>query len=258
MKNWYTLDPDVVRLVGRNRFTAGRRGKRIDKVVIHHNAGILTVDQIWQVWQSRVASAHYQVESGGRIGQLVWDRDTAWHAANQYINETSIGIEVSNSGGAPGWPISATAVEEAAHLTAAVCRYYKLGRPVSGQNVRYHREFTSTSCPHNLAPGGPYHARFMDRARWWYDQMTIAPAPAPKPVPSPKENEVDQATGDRIEALLRLLLEQVAGREVDGKQEFNGWEQGGHRTLYDGMAAIGAEMGIDGFRDTAEGAHDHG
>lgn len=81
-------------------FTPGRGGNKIDKVVIHHNAGVLSIDQIWQVWQSRAASAHYQVETGGRIGQLVWDCDTAWHAANAWINQTSIGIEFANSAGA--------------------------------------------------------------------------------------------------------------------------------------------------------------
>jgi hypothetical protein len=254
MKNWWTLDADVVLLVNSNRRTRGRNGKRIDKVVIHHNAGINTVESVWRVWLTREASAHYQVESGGRIGQLVWDNDTAWHAANQYVNETSIGIEVSNSSGSPGWNITDKAVEESAHLTAAICRFYKLGRPVSGGNVRYHRNFTNTSCPLHLAPGGRYHARFMDRARFWYDQMTITPAPSP--VPAPKENKVDKAQADRIEGMLRLMLEQIAGREVNGVQEFNGWEQGGHRTAYDLLAAIAEAHDIKGTRDTHAG-HSH-
>jgi hypothetical protein len=35
------------------------------------------IEDVWNWWQTRKASAHYQVESSGRIGQLVWDRDTA-------------------------------------------------------------------------------------------------------------------------------------------------------------------------------------
>ena len=156
MKNWGTLEPDRVKLLNKH-FTPGRGGKSIDKVVIHHNAGVLSIDQIWQVWQDRQASAHYQITTTGEIGQLVWDRDTAWHAANQHINQTSIGLEFSNSAGANAdWPIADKTIEEGAHLVAAICKYYKLGRPQAGKNVRFHREFTGTSCPYHLAPGGKY------------------------------------------------------------------------------------------------------
>src|SRR5699024_5453196 len=54
---------------------------------------------------------------------------------------------------------------------AAVCHHHKLGRPVSGQNIRFHREFTSTSCPYHLAPGGKYHQRLMQAAHEHFDWM---------------------------------------------------------------------------------------
>lgn len=190
------------------------------------------------------------------IGQLVNDWDTAWHAANAFINETSIGIEVSNYTGGPGWKITDKAVEETAHLIAALCRAYKLGRPEPGRNVRYHREFTSTSCPHNLAPGGEDNATLIARARHWYDAMANSTnaAPAPAPAPAPKETEVTKEQADRIEAKLDLLLDQVAGKRNErGEQEFNGWEQGGHRTLYDLTSAIAADAGIAGTADTKKG-----
>ena len=184
MRNWDTLEPDRVKLLNKH-FTPGRGGKKIDKVVIHHNAGVLSIDQIWQVWQDRQASAHYQITTTGEIGQLVWDGNTAWHAANQHINQTSIGLEFSNSAGANAdWPIANKTIEEGAHLVAAICKYYKLGRPQAGKNVRFHREFTGTSCPYHLAPGGKYHATLMGRAQYWYDQMT---GKAAKPVPPKKE-----------------------------------------------------------------------
>ena len=237
MKNWETLEADVVKLMNKH-YTPGRGGKKIDKVVIHHNAGVLSIDQIWQVWQDRAASAHYQIETGGRIGQLVWDGSTAWHAANQHVNQTSIGIEVSNSGGAAqDWPISSTAIREAARLAAAVCAYYKLGRPVSGKNVRWHREFTSTSCPYHLAPGGKYHNAFMAEARSFYDQLT---KPAAKPAANKKgEPKVDKQQADRIERLLTLILDQLAGPARDAKgPKFTGWPQLGGKTLVDAVADI--------------------
>ena len=251
MRDWHALEPDVYRLMNKH-YSPGRNGRRIDKVVIHHNAGILSIDQIWQVWQTREASAHYQVESNGRIGQLVNDWDTAWHAANTYVNETSIGIEVSNSSGAPNWHIADTAVENAAHLTAALHLGYNLGRPRSGVTVRYHREFTGTSCPYHLAPGGLYFDRFWERVLHWYDQMSITPAPTP--TPPPLEVEVTKEQADRIEAKLDLILDQIAGRRNErGEQEFNGWVQGGQRTLYDLTAALAARGGVPNTFDTKEG-----
>lgn len=194
MRNWDRLEADVVKLVGSHRYTVGRGGKRIEMVVVHHNAGVNTVEQVRDLWEhQRPASAHYQVESGGRIGQIVWDANTAWHAANTDINLRSIGVEVSNSGGLDkDWPITDTAIEEAAHLVAAICRYYSLGAPVAGRNVRFHSEFSATSCPYHLGPSGKYHERLMSRARFWYDVMSgKAPAPAPKPQEATVEKRLD-------------------------------------------------------------------
>lgn len=212
MKSWRTLQPDRVKLMNKH-FTKGRNGKKIERVVIHHNAGVLSIDQIWNVWQTRPASAHYQVQSDGTIGQLVWDSNTAWHAANQHINETSIGIEVSNSAGAGAdWPIADTAIREAARLAAAVCRYYKLGRPNSGTNIRWHKEFTSTGCPYHLAPGGKYHARFMAEAQRFYDELVKAPkVAAPKPPPKPDPRKEAMTDFDRI---TRRYTSRVPGSKV--------------------------------------------
>lgn len=210
MKDWHTLQPDRVKLMNKH-FTPGRGGKNIDCVVVHHNAGILSVDQIWQVWQDRAASAHYQVTSFGEIGQLVWDRDTAWHAANQSMNQRSIGIEVSNSGGqSQDWPITDLAIREAGRLIAAVCAYYKLGRPQSGKNVRYHREFTGTSCPYHLAPGGKYHAALMGEAQRFYDQLTnTAPAPTPPAQKGPLMALTDQEQQELLDKTRDIHHEMV-------------------------------------------------
>lgn len=217
MKNWLELVPDRVKLMNRH-YTPGRGGQSIRYVVIHHNAGVLSIDQIWQVWQDRPASAHYQVTSSGEIGQLVWDRDTAWHAANLLANQQSIGIEVSNSGGsAQGWPISDKAIEEAAHLVAAVCLYYHLGRPVSGVNVKYHRDFWSTSCPYHLAPGGKYNHQLISRAQYWYDQMTK---------PTLKERVMPTITLGGISAAAlneaKLKSQQAAGISADNQVQLRG------------------------------------
>ncbi|APT92879.1 hypothetical protein CPHO_08260 [Corynebacterium phocae] len=172
MKNWHKLEPDRVRLLTRH-FTPGRTAK-IEFVTIHHMAMVGGLDECWRVWQQRQASAHYCVANSREIGQAVWDKDTAWSNANAYSNARSISIEHSNCGGpAQDWPISDDVLDEGAHLVAAICHYYKLGRPVSGMNVRFHsiESGGTTSCPYHLRPGGKYHDHYMNRAQYWYDQM---------------------------------------------------------------------------------------
>ena len=186
MKNWNTLEADID-LIMNKHYTAGRSGRKIDKVIIHH-AGNLSIRGCWDVWQTRQASAHYQVQSDGKIGQLVWDRDTAWHAGNWNANTTSIGIEHADIPSSP-WRVSDACLDNGAHLVAAICRYYKLGRPQWAKNVFGHKNFSSTECPASLA--GSQHAIYMARAQYWYDHMTgtnpAKPAPA-KPAPSTPPN----------------------------------------------------------------------
>lgn len=177
--DWWKVEPDVYRLLNKH-YTRGRAG-RIQYIVRHHNAGVLTINQIWDVWQQRQASAHYQVEVGGRIGQLVNDSDTAWHAANATVNANSIGIEHANTAGAgQDWPISDITIVNGAKLAAALCWFYKLGRPHFGTNIRDHRQYTQTSCPHHLAAGGKYHDRWMQVAQQHYDFMVANPNGAPE------------------------------------------------------------------------------
>ena len=178
MKNWENIEADE-NLILTKHFTPGRAGA-INKIVLHHNAGNLTIRGCYNVWQDREASAHYQVQSDGRIGQLVWDKDTAWHAGNFDANSTSIGIEHADCQARP-WKISDACLENGAHLVAALCKYYKLGRPTWMKNVFPHSYFSSTECPASIA--GSQNAAYMKRAQEWYDAMmkgSSAPA-ASKP-----------------------------------------------------------------------------
>ena len=249
MKDWKTLEPDKYALVGGHRFTKGR-ARKVDRLVIHHNAGVrMTTEDCKRLWDTeREASAHYQVEEDGTIGQLVNDWDTAWHAANADINARSIGIEHANIGGPPRWQISDKTIEEGAHLVAALCHAYGLGRPQWGKNVFGHRDFAPTSCPHQLAPGGEDHDTYMRRAVYWYDQMAGA---APK-----KEDKKVSPTTDaveRVNAHTRAFITGYLGPQIDAIQEIwrqlrgpggQGWEQlgqnakGQNLTLVDAVAAV--------------------
>lgn len=191
-------------------FTPGRNGKPISFVVLHYNDGDLSVDGCYATWQTRQASAHYQVQSDGLVGQLVWDGDTAWHAGNWDANCRSIGIEHANRGDS----LTDECIESGAHLVAAICAYYKLGRPQWGVNVFPHNHFSSTDCPGPLREGTSYHDRYMRRAGEWYDAMAgggSAPAPAPSE-PSVLDLGDTSWTGPKMISELQRQL----GTTVDG------------------------------------------
>ena len=172
--DWNTLTADVTKIVPVH-YTSGRGGNQIRFVGIHYNAGNLTVEQCYNVWLTREASAHYQVESRGRIGQLIWDGDTAWALGNFPANQKSINIEHAND---PDGTINEIVLDKGAHLTAAVCKYYGLGRPAWNVNVFPHKHFSATSCPGQIY--GSQKDAYIQRAQYWYDQM-MAPAPEPEP-----------------------------------------------------------------------------
>lgn len=187
MKNWDTLDADVVKLLTKH-YTPHAAGRKVNKIVVHYNAGNLTVEGCWNVWQTREASAHYQVESNGRIGQLVYDKDIAWHAGVWNVNETSIGIEHANQ--ADG-TITENCLDNGAHLVAALCKKYNLGRPQWLVNVFPHKHFKATSCPGQIY--GSQKDAYIQRAQKWYDVMTGAAQPEKpkKPLPDALKSYTD-------------------------------------------------------------------
>lgn len=205
--DWFKLNADENRIMGKH-FTPGRAGRKIDKVVVHYNYGDLSIKDVWDVWQTRPASAHYQVDRDGRIGQLVWDRDTAWHAGNGVANRTSIGVEHANgSRGDLTGPLTEACLDNGAHLVAALCKFYGLGRPEWKKNVFPHKAFSSTSCPGPLAAS--QRAAYVARMQYWYDQMTGAVPPKPPAVtPAPAEGRTLRrgSTGADVYELQRGLL----------------------------------------------------
>lgn len=180
---------------------------------------------------SRVASAHYQVEADGVIGQLVNDVDTAWHAANADINARSIGIEHANISGPNRWQISDATVEEGAHLVAALCHGYNLGRPRWGVNVFGHSQFAATSCPHQLAPGGEDHDHYMRRAAHWYDHIAN-----PGSAEATPEEGITVSEADRIIEFIKGYVAPIGSDTKDVRQQLTGGRDAGE---YPGWAQLG-------------------
>lgn len=176
--DWDNVIADVTMLVPVH-FNYGRSSS-IGGIVLHHNAGNLTIEDCYNTWLIREASAHYQVQDDGVIGQLVNDCDTAWHAQN--ANPWTIGIEHANNNFGP-WTISDACLESGAHLVAALCKYYNLGRPQWLVNVFPHSYFSATACPGEIA--GSQNAAYMARAQAWYDAMMNGTDPGDAPSSQP-------------------------------------------------------------------------
>ncbi|WP_026645545.1 N-acetylmuramoyl-L-alanine amidase [Bifidobacterium sp. AGR2158] len=232
MKNWDTLEADLDLILDRH-FTGGRDGCKIDKVILHHNGGNLSGEGCYRVWQTREASAHYQVDANGVITQIVWDGDTAWHAGNYQANCTSIGIEHADISTNP-WKISDATLDNGAHLTAAVCKYYGLGRPQYGKNVFFHKDFSATECPASIA--GSQRDAYMHRAQEWYDKMTGSkPSATAKPAAKPSA-----PAKKSVETVAR---EVIAGQWGNGDDRMNRLRAAG----YDAQAVqnrVNALLGV--------------
>lgn len=136
----------------------GRGGAKIDKIFVHHMAGVLTAKQCGKVFKSRPASAHYGIGSDGKIGQYVLEENTAWHCASKSYNQRSIGIELSNDTGAKGgWHVADKTIAKCIDLIVDICKRNGIKKinytgDLKG-NLCMHRWTASTACP------GPYLAK---------------------------------------------------------------------------------------------------
>lgn len=152
-----------------DNFDEGRGGFALDRVVIHHNAGkAMTHAGVYGAFTNNGTSAHYNVDIDGNICQFVHDSDTAWHCPG--VNKKSIGIEHANCSGAEGgWDVGDKTIDAGAHLTAAICRAYGLGRPEWRSNVFPHSDFYSTACPASLRD--KYSGEYIEKAQAYYDNL---------------------------------------------------------------------------------------
>ena len=216
MKSWEDLIADENVWMNKH-YTPGRGGAKIRKIVLHHNAANLTIRGCWEVWQTREASAHYQVDVNGRIGQFVHDWDKAWHAGD--ANTDSIGIEHANNHVEP-YTISEATLDNGAHLVAALCKYYGLGRPQWHVNVFGHRDYMSTECPGEIYDS--QRATYMARAAYWYDVMsgkTSSKTSPGEPAPKVPTVVVDGWAGEQTVSALQHLLGTPADGWIDDQYE---------------------------------------
>jgi peptidoglycan hydrolase-like protein with peptidoglycan-binding domain len=151
-------------------------------VTIHHNAGIMTHEDILRAWVVRPSSAHFDVDGAGSVAQYVKVDEYAWAVGNTEGNQFSISIEMCNSTLSPDWQVSATTWQAAARLAGWLFAFEIGARPDSN-NFFQHDHWSATGCP------GPYIAsiwgQVMAAAQAAYDSFVGHSSPTPAPTPTP-------------------------------------------------------------------------
>lgn len=129
-----------------NNFSSKSYRKKVDLIVVHHMAGVLTPKQCNNALKGRGGSIHYAIGNDGVIGYGIDESLVAWHAGNWPVNQRSIGIEVSNSKLNGDWPVSDKAFKALVKLVADIAKRNKLGKLVFKQNIGYHGLYAATAC----------------------------------------------------------------------------------------------------------------
>ena len=138
-------------------YAKGRDGRKIEKITIHHMAGVLTAKRCGELFQNpdKWTSSNYGIGNDGTIALYVDEANTSYCDTNWDSNCKSVTIEVSNST-TIGWKVSDKALNSLIKLVADIGKRNNLGTLVKGKNVTWHSMYAATSCP------GPYLLSKMD------------------------------------------------------------------------------------------------
>lgn len=175
-------------------------------VTLHHNAGRLSHQGVLNVWKTRPASAHFDVDSAGDVAQYVKVNEYAWAAGSKVGNQSSIHIEMANATLSPGWTVADATWKGAARLAGWL--FFKvIGARPTKNNFFYHSHWSATAC------AGPYMVKIYDKvlkaAQQAYDAFKDIPSsPAP-------------TTPDKKKTVAEVAQEIVSGK--------GGWGNGPER-----------------------------
>lgn len=179
-----TYDKGVKNLIGGLNATGHvtHTRHRKDMVTIHHNGGRLSHEGVLNVWKTRPASAHFDVDAAGNVAQYVEMNEYAWACGSTEGNQRSISIEMCNEATNGSWPVSETTWRSAARLAGWIFAKVIGTRPTTSNLVPHHH-WKSTTC------AGPYmdahFGDFIKVAQQAYDFFKGGGStPTPKPTPS--------------------------------------------------------------------------
>lgn len=142
------------------------RTAKISKITIHHaavvNASLVGLGNGFAN-PARQASSNYGIDSNGKIGMYVEEKNRAWTSSNSENDNMAITIEVANSSGSPDWKVSDAAYEALIALCVDICKRNDIKELVytgdKSGNLTRHNMFAATTCP------GPYlQSRFSNIA----------------------------------------------------------------------------------------------
>ena len=133
-----------------------KRNHSIDKETPHHTAGILTAEQIGNIFANpaRNASANYGIGVDAKIVGMVPEEGRAWTSSSPANDNRAITIEVSNDQVGGDWHVSDICIERLIDLMTDI-RKRTGAMPLvydgsTNGSVTRHNMFAATSCP------GPY------------------------------------------------------------------------------------------------------
>jgi hypothetical protein len=122
---------------------------RKTSVTLHHNAARLSHQGVLNVWKTRPASAHFDVDAAGAVAQYVKVNEYAWAVGNTAGNQSSISIEMANDTLAPRWTVAEATWKNAARLAGWLFAKV-IGERPRKTNLFYHHHWSATLCagPH--------------------------------------------------------------------------------------------------------------
>lgn len=133
------------------------RENKITKITIHHMAANLSLTEVGSLFSQteRKASSNYAIDSSGRIGLYVSEKDRAWSSSNSENDSQAVTIEVANDETGGMWHVSDAAYNSLIDLCVDICRRNDIKElNFTGDadgNLTIHKMFDSnTQCP------GPY------------------------------------------------------------------------------------------------------
>ena len=132
------------------------RKNKIQKITIHHMAGVLSVETCGNIFPNpnRQASSNYAIGSDGRIAMYVEEANRSWCSSNAENDHQAITIEVSNSKTGGDWPVSDYVLSRLIDLCVDICQRNGIPKLVydgtKNGNLTRHNMFANTACP------GPY------------------------------------------------------------------------------------------------------
>lgn len=198
---------------------------RKTSVTFHHNGGRLSHEGCLEVWKTRPASAHFDVDGVGDIAQYVRVAEYAWACGNTQGNKESVHIELANATLAPDYQVADATWQSGARLGGWIFARV-IGERPTRETVHVHHDWKSTLC------AGP----FIDKIREQlfqavlaaYNEFVSGGSTPPPPTPSPQGGNL---------SLDAIAKEVIAGKWGNGDDRTNRLRNAGYNP-----AAVQAEV----------------